>query len=214
MPDPSPQQTYVFSLDAVHRAIASLTSQPIHEHFPGYLAVLRAKAADPGIAAASSDIAELHDRYLRVVGAPDSAPFVRPFKSRGKGLEQINPNVAGSYGPGSIRKSLTLVVEVDGVGQNARYKLREGHAELALKHLLRGKRVSALALAAFLYRDYGFELSDPTADAVLGLFRQEFAFRSNVAEEAAAFDTLFDADTAIFQEDDLQLLASVTQTDE
>jgi hypothetical protein len=199
--------SYVFTLAAVHAAIHSLTSQPIHEHFPGYLAVLRAKSLNGNKPASMADIVGLHDRYLRVEGAPEKAPYVRPFKSRGTGLEQINRNVPGSYAPSSIRARLKKVLEVVGEGPAATYDLKPDHANLALKHLLMNKRVPVIALATFLYRDYALTLDEVTVEELVFLFRQDFGL-PETEDGSAIFETLFSLGEADFNEEMLTTLAA------
>ena len=62
------EHLYVFSKDAVLRSIATLEQQPIHEHFSGYLAILRALTTGKGLEAVKvTDIREFHERYLHVL---------------------------------------------------------------------------------------------------------------------------------------------------
>lgn len=208
MTDESSTLTYVFTKEAVLRAIAKLEEQPIHEHFPGYLAILRARQANQGLPIRLPDITELHDRYLRVVGAPDKSPYVRPFKSRGRGLELYNPNVAGSYGPSSLRAKGALkdVIEVIGENRNASYELKPNHAIVAQKNLLKGRKVPVTALTAFLYRDYGFYLDIPTVSNIVRIFRKEFGISEETEDQKAVFDTLFTDDVHEYKDSDLEII--------
>lgn len=209
MVDQSKEPTYVFTKKAVLRSIEKLKENYIHEHFAGYLAILRARQVNQGLPIQSSDLVEFHDRYLRVVGAPERSPYVRPFKSRGnKGLETFNPNVAGSYAPSSLRSGgkLIEVIRVTGRGRDASYALHDGHALLARKHLLGGDRVPITALTAFLYRDYGFHLDEPDVTSIVRLFRSEFGLAADIDEEREIFQNLFTDDTAAYTADDLEEL--------
>lgn len=199
-------QRYLFTRDAVLRAIAALTIHPIHEHFAGYLAILRARRANGGGPARATDISEFHDRYLQADGHPDTSPYVRPFKSRGRGLEPFNANVSGSYAPSSLRSKGKLidVIEVEGTHRNATYNLRPDHAAAALDRLLKNQKVPAVSLLAFLYRDYGFRLDKPEVALTLPLFRDEFGLRSEILEEAATFELLFHDDSVAYPDDDLE----------
>ncbi|AEG04570.1 hypothetical protein GOA77_29400 [Sinorhizobium meliloti] len=200
------EQFYVFSKDTVLRSIATLEQQQIHEHFSGYLAILRALKIGKGLEPVKvTDIREFHDRYLHVLGAPDRSPFVRPFKSRGKGLALFNPNVSGSYSPASIRagRPLAEVVEVHGTNRDASYTLKDGHAAAAFKNLLRNRKVPVGALVAFLYRDYGFRLAQPSIEAVADLFREEFGLTGS--EGNGTFSALFFTDYGDFTTADLIL---------
>ncbi len=200
--------TYVFTRNAVLRSIRVLEDSRIHEHFPGYLAILRGlKSAEPGEPVRSKAIWDLHNRYLSVDDDNERSVYVRPFASRGsRGLEVFNPNVAGSYGASSIRArgKLSEVIEVEGEGASATYGLKQGHAKLARQFLLEGK-VPVGALAAFFYRDYGFLLEDRDVSRVIGLFREEFGLTDSDPDEKQVFDTLFADDTASFAPEDLEL---------
>ncbi len=207
MADQNNEQLYVFTKEAILRSIKKLEQLQIHEHFAGYLAILRAKQANNGLPIRSVDITSFHDRYLRVIGAPDRSPYVRPFKSRGHGLELFNANVAGSYAPSSLRArgALKDVIEVTGAHRNATYDLKPGHDEMARQNLLKGRKVPAASLAAFLYRDYGFELEQPKVESVVSLFREEFGLDR---DEQRVFRSIFEDDSGDFSDRDLMVLGS------
>ena len=207
MAEPAESEIYVFTKTAVIRSIRKLENSKIHEHFAGYLAILRALKNNNGQSIRLTDIVDFHDRYLRVEGASDNAPYVRPFKSRGKGLETFNANVAGSYAPSSLRAKgkLIEVIEVTGDGRTATYGLQDDHSARALEQLLEGK-IPIGALTAFLYRDYGFYLSEPSVERVVDLFREEFGFSRYVSAEQKVFSVLFEDDLADFNPADLEVL--------
>ena len=188
---------FVFTKDAVLQSIKILENQPIHEHFAGYLAILRAQEGKRGEATRLVDITEFHDRYLRVLDAPDKSPYLRPFKSRGQGRELFNANVAGSYAPSSLRAkgALKEVIEVRGEGRNATYHLKPDHAAVVAEQLLKRRKIPITALAAFIYRDYGFYLDSPAVSDVVMLFRQEFGLVRTVAHQEI-FDVLFFDDSS------------------
>lgn len=212
MAEPSEPNTYVFTRDAVLRSIRTLEACQIHEHFPGYLAILRGlKSAEPGEPVRSKAIWDLHNRYLRVEGDRGRPVYVRPFASRGsQGLAVFNPNVAGSYGASSIRArgKLSEVIKVEGEGQNTVYGLKDGHASLA-RHFLLKRKVPVGALAAFFYRDFGFVLERPEVSRVIGIFREEFGLSEAISEERQVFDTLFADDAVSFGPADIQPLQEV-----
>jgi len=207
--DENDSPAYVFSKDAVLRAIRFLEEAPIHEHFAAYLAILRANRSHPSDPVRSSDITDFHDRFLRVHDAPEKAPYVRPFRSRGRGLQAFNANVAGSYAPSSLRAGTALigVVSISGSRSTVVYSLRENHASLALEHLLSNTRVPVIALAAFLYRDYGFHLEAPEISRVVQIFRDDFFGSGEDAE--TSFKLLFDDDQTRFAASDLELLGTM-----
>lgn len=204
------EKTFVFTKEAVKRSIAKLENQPIHEHFSGYLAILRARSAGNGLPVKVTDIKEFHDRFLHVVDAPDRSPYVRPFKSRGKGLELFNPNVAGSYSPASIRDGRPLynVIDVIGSNRDARYQLKADHASLALKHLLFDMQVPVGSLVCFLYRDYGFKIEEPDIAHVVTIFREEFGLQSGNEGKEKTFNVLFGNDAAAFSASDFEVYQS------
>jgi len=199
-------QTYVLTTEAVRKAISNLEHRFIHQHFAGYLAILRAKRPHSGSSVHMSDILEFHDRYLRAADAPDDNPYVRPF-TQGHGLQQMNRNVAGSYAPSSIRGNgqIGKVVSVQGSGRGATYDLHNNHAALALKGFLQDQKAPAASMAAFLYRDYGFKLDDPKISSVVNLFRDEFGMRASEPAEKVVFETLFVDDSSLFEEADLMV---------
>jgi hypothetical protein len=98
------------------------------------------------------------------------------------------------------------VVDISGERQSATYDLQPDHATRALKIFLGNKRIPTTSLAAFLYRDYGFELDMPGMAAVTELFRDEFGLRESIAEEEAVFAVLFEDDISSFYNSDLQIL--------
>lgn len=202
--------TYVFTKAAVVRSVSKLKQLQIHEHFAGYIAILRAIKNNRSLPVRSADITEFHDRYLRVLGASEKAPYVRPFKSRGHGIETFNANVAGSYAPSSLRSKGKLidVIEVNGERRGAIYSLRDNHASQALDRLLNAKKVPVGALAAFLYRDYGFRLTKPEVPSVVRLFREEFGLSPDNPAEQKIYEMLFSDDLADFTSVDLEVLAA------
>lgn len=209
MVEATDEPIYVFTKEAVLRSIRTLEDARIHEHFPGYIAILRgAKLAGPGEPIRSRAIWDLHNRYMSVEGSQERSIYVRPFKSRGKrGIEIWNPNVAGSYGASSIRArgKLSEVIEVEGEGPNAVYALKDGHAALARQFLLKVP-IPVGALAAFFYRDYGFHLDTPDLARVIAIFRDEFGLSPTIEEEQKIFDALFLDDAASFKPEDLEQL--------
>ncbi len=204
MENPDRSTVVAFSKNAVLRAIEVIQSHRTHEHLPGYLAVLRAKARNGGLSAKSTDINEVYDRYLRVEGAPADTPYLRAFRSRGKGLKLMNPNVAGSYAQSNRRGGSPFfeVVEVTGDGRNTEYDLKPDHPIRALDLLLQNVKLPITALSVFFYRDYGFMLESRTASAVVALFRAEFGLVMP-GQSQNAFNTLFFDDAAAYSDTDL-----------
>lgn len=200
--------TYVITTDAVRRAIKALESLSIHEHFAGYLSVLRSvsKSTDP---VQSKAIWDFHRDYLQAKKENGKVVFVSPFASRGSAeLHIISDNLAGSYGPSSVRegKALASVLDVHGTGVNAIYSLKNNHARLASEKLLKKSRVPVISLALFLYRDHGLHLETREISRILDLFRREFGLTENDHNGDINFEILFENDEENFGPDDLQLV--------
>lgn len=164
---------YVLSLAAVKAGIFTLQRQQIHEHFPGYL-YLRKVAIEKGeLDHLEPDWGEL-GKLLRMPGGPPNKPYYRPFASRkvqDPGRYWLNRNLAGSYALKSLREKMRFVVSGDGT----EFALPTNHAEQALETLLRGQRIPAWAMAAFMLRNYGFRyIEEPGFDQLLQAFRHEF----------------------------------------
>ena len=212
-------EVYVFSVDAVRRAITSLLKSKNHEHVPGYLALLRSPRRRQGEPSSLSDIVDVYDRYLKVLDAGENKPYLRPFVSRGSNI-WFNDNISGSYAPSNVKAEPGMffkVAEVSGTGLNTTYSLPEDHVARASEHLLKGHRLPIIASAAFFYRDYGFQLESPSIEAVGEIFRNEFGLDikdvPKTSEEGAtgfkhqtAFEALFHDDTAHFAVEDLEIL--------
>src|SRR5580704_9599020 len=141
------------TLEAVRWGIQTLKASRVHPFFLAYLH-LRKQAAEQGT---MDDIVpdwEELGTYLRVRGAPPGKPYYRPLwhgNATDPGRYWLNPNLAGSYAPSSLRNVPTRVVGING----SHFSLRPEHARLAREHLLYEEPISAIALAAFLYRDFG-----------------------------------------------------------
>ena len=201
---PEPGSTYVFTKDAVRRAMDRLSTTPAHEHFAGYLALLEAERHTKGGLHRSRFIKDFHQRYLTVAGLKDAMPYYSPVRNPDAGeFKPFNKNVAGSYAPSSLRPDGPFMdaVDVRGKGQGVTYSLRSDHATVVSGSMLGSKRLQALALAVYLFRDYGFEARSLLA--VLDTFRDQFALRANHADEAETFDALFDPSLDGFADDDL-----------
>ncbi|MER9316363.1 hypothetical protein NKI31_12775 [Mesorhizobium sp. M0659] len=201
-------EIYVFSANAVRRSIDSLLKNKNHEHVPGYLALLRSQNTRVGTPSQLSDIVEVHDRYLKVLDAAENRPYLRPFVSRGKNI-WFNDNISGSYAPSNVKADpgpIFRVVQISGSGLNTKYSLPPDHAARASEHLLKGHKLPINALAAFMYRDYGMQLDEPSIAAATNLFRAEFCLRADDADQQRTFETLFYDDAGDFSASDIELM--------
>lgn len=183
----------VLSPDFVDSCVGELLAARIHPHFAGYLCLVRTAAREGTSSHLPGEFKEFFETFFRVPNGTEELPYLRPFWNKGSDVRAWNqPNVAGTYAPSSIRPGMPFdaVVEVDGTGRAATYSLRDDHARLALENLANGSRISAARLAAFLYRDYAFDLEgEPSLAAVVEVFRYEFGYDAEPGQ--ADFATLF-----------------------
>jgi hypothetical protein len=179
----------------VDESVTELLAAKIHPHFAGYLCLLRTAARERTTADLPGEFTDFFDTFLRVPNGSDELPYLRPFWHQGSDVKAwTNKNVAGTYAPASIRPGMPFseVVEVKGAGRAATYSLREGHAALALEHLAFDQPVPAVPLAAFLYRDYAFDLAgEPSVAGVVKVFRYEFGLEDPEGQVSDDFATLF-----------------------
>jgi hypothetical protein len=183
----------VLRVEVVCWAIEVLTSRPVHPFFIAYLH-LRSRAVEAGdfsaVRARWGDLGKL----LAVPGGPPGKPYYRPLMDgqvHDRSRYWMNPNLAGSWAPSSLRPGQEPLEVVRIVGRG--FALDAGHAGRAREHLLGGEKLSVLALAAYLYRDYGFSAEDRElvpADAA-DVFARDFHFRDSQADDTD-FDLLFD----------------------
>ena len=178
---------YVLNSQRVRESIDVLLEHQTHQFFIAYL-YLRSLAAREGrldqLSPSWPDLGE----WLRMEGGPPNKPHLRPFwkGQRNAGQEWLASNLAGSYSPSSLRTEPLRVVQTDATG---RFSLRDNHAELALEHLLFGQPLEAVALGAFLYRDYGLIApAQPAVDDLVVVFRQDFGYDDEHSDE---FETLY-----------------------
>lgn len=171
---------WVLSVEAVRRAFDTLMSTKVHPFFPAYLQIRRdAMAAD-----VTEDIRPNWNEMgalLRVPDAPEKFPYLRPFKDHeGPRWAWLNRNLAGSWAPSSVREDQAPARVLERGSVRGSWSLRPNHAVLALEHLLYGAPLDGFAVAAFLYRDYGFLAGDsgdpPDITNVYNGFARDFRF--------------------------------------
>lgn len=209
MPDLS-SRWRVISPTVAKQALSRLFEIRVHPHFAGYLCVLQAARSAAKQLARHPDFKDFFERFLRVEGAPAQKPYVQPFtdsKKSDRWSPFFNVNVAGSYAPSSLRPEAPFlgVVKITGDGPRASYSLNPDHAAKAFDDLLLGKRMPVASLAAFLYRDYGFNLAAQNLANVVNVFRDDFGFRGSVVTERSAFDRLFQDDSSTLAQENVFL---------
>lgn len=175
---------YVLTLDAVQYCVDALQQRRIHPWFAAYLHLRQQSARQGTQTEIAPDWNEL-GAYLEVPGGPYGQPYFRPFWNgpANAGQNWLNPNLAGSYAPSSLRAVPKRVIDV--VGQ--RFVLRDRHWELARTFLTDDKQVPLLALAVFFLRDFGFRSQEvPEPKDVSRLFLDDFGYQLPNDEEEVA----------------------------
>ncbi len=189
--DDETDRLLVLTIDAVRWGIGQLQARRVHPFFLAYLHLRKWGQQTGSMSGIQPHWNELTPHW-RMAGGPPGRPYYRPlteYKVQDPANYWMNQNVAGSFAPSSIRVAARQVVETADDG----YKLKVNHATLAVEHLLFGEPLSAIAFAAYWYRDYGFT---PGLDSGIGPndlasgFADDFGFDSTDSD----FDTLFVAD--------------------
>ena len=218
MPAPKSRPEYTIEPQAVRRAIDQLVGRRSHEHLPAYLAILRQRLNAKSGRVALRDIEEFYHEYMRVPDAPTGKPFLQPFLSRGNRARLLNKNLQGSFAPSSIRpgQPLSHVVELpsqDGRrgGHDGVYKLVDDHADKVLSEMLSGNKILSASIAIFLFRDRSVILDKISTDRLsIGLIpalREFLKIRSIDKNGDHIYNTLFDDDTAMYEDSDFARLS-------
>ncbi|HWT92535.1 MAG TPA: hypothetical protein VN238_06035 [Solirubrobacteraceae bacterium] len=170
---------YVLTVDAVRWALGDLRERKIHTFFLAYL-FLRKWSIEQET---TTDIAPHWDElaeFIAVPGGPPDRPYYRPLwqgKANDPARYWMNRNIAGSYATSSLRAGQPPMQVIGKAGSH--FVLRENHAALAVRHLLFGKPVPILAVATYLYRDFGIQTEDggtPEPSDLFALFMMEFHY--------------------------------------
>lgn len=186
--------TYVLTIDAVRWSIHALGAQELHPTFPMYL-YLRTQQRAGKLATASASSPEL----LSLIRMPGNRakPYYFPLIDRGKRVPGKPlatfwraENIPGSWSPGSIGRQMPWLQAA-----SRSYAWPANHADLAFTQMLKGRKVSALAMGAYFLRNDGFVLSgETTADDVIEAFRSRFDYPSGTEQE---FAKLFTTDVPV-----------------
>lgn len=195
----------------VESCMWDLARRPTHRHLPGYLGMVRTANIEGSTSGLDYDYSGFYNAFFRVrnyteynlSAARDDEnldPYLIPFgpsDDPDRHSLWMNPNVAGTYAPSSIRpgQPFSQVVDVDGSGRSATYSLVDDHFDVALEELCQGQPLPVGPLAGFLYRDFGLE--EENLDAFTDIFIEEFGYEHGGDE----FETLY-ADTSIEWEAD------------
>ncbi|WP_430600215.1 hypothetical protein [Brevibacterium sp. K72] len=189
MPDET-VPTHVLSTAAVRWSITTLGAQELHPTFPMYL-YLRTQERSGKLSKASASAEELLS-LIRMPGHRNK-PYYFPLIGRGKRTGEPLPtfwrgaNIPGSWSPGSLGRQMPWLQ-----AESRGYAWPESHVERALTDMLKGRRVSAVALGAYFLRNDGFVLSGtPSAEDLIAGFCSRFDYPSVTDAE---FDQLFTID--------------------
>lgn len=172
-------------------SIRELGAQVLHPTFPMYL-YLRTQERGGKLASASASSEEI----LSLIRMPGNRrkPYYFPLIDRGKRVPGKPlatfwraENIPGSWSPGSIGRQMPWLQ-----ARSRTYAWPANHADLAFTEMLKGKRVSALAMGAYFLRNDGFILSgEPAAVDLIAAFRARFDYPDDTEAE---FTKLFITD--------------------
>ncbi|HEX8275485.1 MAG TPA: hypothetical protein VF615_22820 [Longimicrobiaceae bacterium] len=188
---------YVIKKQVVAASLNRLRSQRTHPLFAGYLHLHQRASILNKLSDLQPEFVTFYRRFFYVNNHPLGAPYIKPFTEQKASAENLwlNENIAGSYAPSSLRpgKPFRQVVNIEG----KRYSLRDGHAQLALEHLLYTEKVQVADLAVFLYRNYGLMGDNPSIEDIVDVFAYEFGYSSEPnGIRSEDFFTLYSADSA------------------
>jgi hypothetical protein len=142
------------------------------------------------------DFKGFFDSFFAIGGSPAKWPYYVPFGSAGKPEEKFfNRNVAGSYAPSSIRpvNPLRKLASLEATPKGHLFSLVPQHAEVA-QQMLHGAIIPGASLAAYLYRDYGFESAGtPDPGELYRCLRSDFGFA--FSSGTISFEQIFADDT-------------------
>ncbi|WP_423746624.1 hypothetical protein V5735_19050 [Haladaptatus sp. SPP-AMP-3] len=179
--------TYTLKPDVVRDCLHRLIDEPVHRMFPGYLCLHQQAALEGKTTGLAFPYNEFFDDYLRVKAEGAKTPYFVPFtQATNASLESLwlNENVAGTYAPSSLRSTAPLleIAEIEKRGHNSEWGLIDDHWKLARLELCSNTKLPVESLAAYLLRDYGFNVDDPSAFTVVKTFTEEFGY--NLGDEA------------------------------
>ena len=202
---------YLVNVDAVKKALTTLANVRSHEHFPGYLALLRDRYKSNS-ATNSETIVKFYKDFLYVSDAPDNRPFLRPFRSRGVGnpITLNQSNVAGSYAPSSIRNNgpLSKIIKIKNTAGTTNYELLSEHWKIVLTEMLSGHKLPIISTAIFILRDYAFQIPKQNIEDLISIFRIEFSISKATKDGDDIYEALFYDDSSEYSNQDLVELKS------
>lgn len=170
---------WVLTRNGARNCIAMLREQSVHPYFPAYLHLRQRAAAEARLTNLRPDWDEL-SKFLQVRGAPSDRPHFRPFTlgTVAGDQEWLNPNLAGSYAPSSLRMGQPPLKVVELSTVRGSFNLRPKHWELAREYLLGDERLPLAAVSGFMLRDFAFENypTTPGYDELEAAFAETFGY--------------------------------------
>lgn len=172
--------TYTLKPSIVRDCLHRLIDETIHRMWPGYLCLQQQADLEGRTTGLSFPYNEFFDDYLRVKGEGSDKPYFVPFSADNASLDNLwfNYNVSGTYAPSSLRSTAPLlkIAEIEQGGHNSEWGLIDDHWRLARLELCNGNQVPAESLAAYLLRDYAFNVDEPSAYTLVQTFAEEFGY--------------------------------------
>lgn len=172
---------YTLHPEVVRDCLHRLLNKPIHRMFPGYLCLHQQAALNDTLSGLSFPYNEFFDDYLRVKGDGADKPYFVPFTTAENASYEslwLNDNVAGTYAPSSLRSTAPLmkIAEIEQGGHNSQWGLADNHWQLARLNLCDNNQLPVESLAAYLLRDYAFNVDEPSAFTLVKTFTEEFGY--------------------------------------
>jgi predicted ATPase len=205
-----PETSFVVKRSVAAASLRRLRQRKIHPLFGGYLHLLECAKLRRRLHDLQPDFTDFYKRYFLVRDHPIRTPFIKPFTDRAASDRNLwmNPNVAGSYAPRSLRPGQPFRAVVAVNDESKTYSLPENHAVQALQHLLFGDPLSIDDLVFFLYRDRGFVQGPPVARRLIESFAFEFGYSTRLEDEPSQdFEVLYGRSKGIESNDVLEEVA-------
>jgi len=172
---------YVLKPEVVRECLPRLIEESIHRMFPGYLCLQQQANLENRTTGLSFPYSEFFDDYFRVRDGDSEKPYFVPFtQNMNPSLDALwnSKHVAGTYAPSSLRSTAPLlqIAEIEEAGHNSKWGIKDRHWQLARHHLCDDNQVPAESLAAYLFRDYAFEVDSPSAFTLVETFTEEYGY--------------------------------------
>jgi hypothetical protein len=182
---------YILDVDVVRESFWNLVDRRIHRLFPGYLCLRREAGRENRLDDLDFDYNEFFDKFFEI--RTGKKPYLVPFTVEDFEETELwfNENVAGTYAPSSLRTTTPLlkIGEFEKDGRKSRWKLNDNHAELAREHMCNGDHVPVEHLAAFLFRDHGFQVEEPSAETLVQAFCEEWVYDTDSPDFTELYST-------------------------